>query len=269
MKRLMEVVYDDAKCPAWVATGCPELRHCVQGVWDDVGYPRSVAHVSLWKRGLDLLCIFMALPVLAPLMGFIALYIKLVSPGPVFFRQDRVGFRGSSFKCLKFRSMRPDADTQVHQNHLRELIATDRPMTKMDRMGDPRLIPFGALLRSSGFDELPQLINVLRGEMSLVGPRPCTPYEFEDYLPWQKERCNTLPGLTGLWQVTGKNKTTFSEMIQLDIFYVRNKSIFMDLRIMFRTFSAVFSQVRETLSARVATPAASASIPSQETVQRG
>jgi lipopolysaccharide/colanic/teichoic acid biosynthesis glycosyltransferase len=247
MKRLVEVVTEDSKCPAWVATGCPELRHCVNGVWDEAGYTRSFADVPTWKRILDISCILLALPVAAPLMALIALYIKLVSPGAVFFKQERVGLRGRTFDCLKFRSMRPNADTKVHQNHLRDLIATDRPMTKMDIMGDPRLIPLGALLRSSGLDELPQLINVLRGDMSLVGPRPCTPYEFQDYQPWQKERCNTLPGLTGLWQVTGKNKTTFTEMIQLDIFYTRNKSPLVDLRIMLSTFSALFHQVRDTV----------------------
>lgn len=212
--------------------------------------PASFAEIPFWKRGLDLFCIFLALPILAPLMGALALFIKLVSPGPVFFSQDRVGYRGQTFKCLKFRSMRPNADVQVHRNHLRDLIATDRPMTKIDAMGDSRLIPFGALLRSSGLDELPQLINVVRGEMSLVGPRPCTPYEFQDYRAWQKERCNTLPGLTGLWQVSGKNKTTFSEMIRLDVTYVRRKSLLMDLQIMFRTFAAISTQVRETLQTR-------------------
>jgi lipopolysaccharide/colanic/teichoic acid biosynthesis glycosyltransferase len=210
----------------------------------------------MWKRALDLTCIGLALPVLAPLMAFLALFIKLASPGPVFFTQNRIGYRGRTFKCLKFRSMRPNSDTKVHQNHLRDLIASDRPMTKIDVMGDPRLIPLGALLRSSGLDELPQLINVLRGDMSIVGPRPCTPYEFQDYLPWQKERCHSLPGLTGLWQVSGKNKTTFSEMINLDIQYVRNRSLLEDLRIMYKTFATVFGQVRETVEAAPKTPSA-------------
>ncbi len=212
----------------------------------------------IWKRALDLACIGLALPVLAPLMVFLAVFIKLASPGPVFFTQTRIGYRGRTFKCLKFRSMRPNADTKIHQNHLRDLIASDRPMTKIDVMGDPRLIPLGALLRSSGLDELPQLINVLRGDMSIVGPRPCTPYEFQDYLPWQKERCHSLPGLTGLWQVSGKNKTTFSEMINLDIQYVRNRTLVGDLRIMYKTFATVFGQVKETVEAAPkATPAPS------------
>ncbi len=100
---------------------------------------------------------------------------------------------------------------------------SDAPMVKLDARGDSRIIPFGLLLRSAGLDELPQLINVLRGEMSMVGPRPCLPYECDKYLPWQCERFNTLPGLTGLWQVSGKNRTTFNEMMQLDIEYARKK----------------------------------------------
>jgi lipopolysaccharide/colanic/teichoic acid biosynthesis glycosyltransferase len=142
--------------------------------------------------------------------------------------------------------MKPGADTGVHQQLLSQLIQSDRPMTKMDRTGDSRLIPGAALLRSSGLDELPQLFNVLAGEMSLVGPRPCTPNEFAQYQEWHKERCNTPPGLTGLWQVNGKNKTTFTEMIHMDIHYARNCSLGMDLKIMFRTFSALAEQVRET-----------------------
>jgi lipopolysaccharide/colanic/teichoic acid biosynthesis glycosyltransferase len=117
-------------------------------------------------------------------------------------------------------------------------------MTKMDAVGDPRLIPCGALLRATGLDELPQLINVWRGEMSLVGPRPSLPYEVESYLPWQQARFETLPGLTGLWQVSGKNATTFTEMVELDIHYTRNKSLRLDLAILAGTFSVLIAQVR-------------------------
>ena len=112
---------------------------------------------------------------------------------------------------------------------------------------DPRVIPFGSLLRATGLDELPQLINVLRGDMSIVGPRPCTPYEFTHYLPWQGERLSALPGLTGLWQVNGKNKTSFDEMVNWDIHYVRNMSLWMDLTIMCKTFPALQAQVVELI----------------------
>ena len=116
-------------------------------------------------------------------------------------------------------------------------------MVKLDARGDSRIIPFGMWLRSSGLDELPQLINVLRGEMSIVGPRPCLAYECDRYLPWQWERFNTLPGLTGLWQVSGKNQTTFAEMMRLDINYSREKNFWLDVQIIFRTVPAIAVQV--------------------------
>jgi exopolysaccharide production protein ExoY len=152
--------------------------------------------------------------------------------------------------CFKFRTMFANTDPAIHQGHLDQLIGSDQPMVKMDLKGDPRIIPFGVPLRSSGLDELPQLINVLRGEMSLVGPRPCVTYEFDKYLPWQKERFDTLPGLTGLWQVSGKNRTTFDEMIQFDIEYVREKTPAMDLRIIFMTIPALLVQMHDTRKGR-------------------
>ena len=148
--------------------------------------------------------------------------------------------------CFKFRTMFVNADTAMHQGHLQNLINSNVPMMKMDSHGDPRIIPFGLFLRASGLDELPQLINVLRGEMSLVGPRPCLPYEYDKYLPWQKERFGTVPGLTGLWQVSGKNKTTFVEMIQLDIKYAKNKTLWWDLKIILMTIPALVIQMVET-----------------------
>ena len=147
--------------------------------------------------------------------------------------------------CFKFRTMFVNADAAIHRGHLDQLMDTDTPLVKMDAKGDPRIIPFGRLLRATGLDELPQLINVLRGEMSLVGPRPCLSYEYNKYQRWQKERFNTLPGLTGLWQVGGKNKTTFTEMICLDIRYARTRTLWLDLIILLKTFPAVAIQVLE------------------------
>jgi lipopolysaccharide/colanic/teichoic acid biosynthesis glycosyltransferase len=201
--------------------------------------------VPRWKRFLDVTCVVVMLPVLAPAFLLIACGIKLVSPGSVFFRQERIGFREKRFLCWKFRSMKPDADAGVHQQHLNQLIHSNVPMTKMDQRGDARLIPLGSWFRASGLDELPQLINVLRGEMSLVGPRPCTPYEYEAYAPWHKSRFNTLPGLTGLWQVSGKNHTTFKEMMDLDIFYASHKTLWMDIKILLKTFPTLAVQVKE------------------------
>ena len=123
-------------------------------------------------------------------------------------------------------------------------------MTKMDMNGDARLIPLGWLLRATGLDELPQIVNVLYGEMSLVGPRPCVPYEYAKYLPWQRARCNALPGLTGLWQVSGKNRTTFDEMIRLDIRYSENLSWQQDLKIIAKTVPALLFQLRHSRRVR-------------------
>ncbi len=204
----------------------------------------------VWKRTLDCTCILLALPGVLLVMASVSLLIKIVSPGPVFFKQERVGHRRQRFICWKFRTMFTNADGGAHERHLKSLQQSGAPLTKMDTMGDPRLIPGGTLLRATGLDELPQLINVLRGEMSLVGPRPCTPYEAEGYRPWQYARFDTLPGLTGLWQVSGKNKTTFAEMVELDIAYARSKSLWLDLKIMASTASVLALQVKEASSSR-------------------
>ncbi|HEY5041203.1 MAG TPA: sugar transferase [Verrucomicrobiae bacterium] len=198
-----------------------------------------------WKRALDVALILLTLPVLLPLSVLILIVIRRSSEGPLLFQQERVGFREKRFMCLKFRTMYCGAETVSHQGHLQQLMDSDVPMTKMDANGDSRIIPFGKLLRSSGLDELPQLINVLKGEMSLVGPRPCLPYEAGKYLPWQKERFDAVPGLTGLWQVCGKNRTTFTRMMQLDIEYARKKNLWLDLKIIFKTIPALLGQMRD------------------------
>jgi len=171
-----------------------------------------------------------------------------VSPGPIFYRQERVGHRGRRFMLFKFRTMRVNAETQSHEQYFAYLMQSDTPMTKLDALDDNRLVRGGRLLRASGLDELPQLFNVLRGEMSLVGPRPCLPNEFMLYTPTQRQRVNALPGLTGYWQVNGKNKTTFSEMIAMDIFYSEHMSVALDLGIIAKTIPAL---VAETLEFRV------------------
>jgi lipopolysaccharide/colanic/teichoic acid biosynthesis glycosyltransferase len=214
---------------------------------------KNSVRMPVWKRALDLACCILVLPLLALCTLFMALLMKLVSPGPVFFQQERVGFQGRRFKIYKFRTMAVGADTTNHQSYFKELVGTNAPMSKLDTKGDRRLVPGGWLLRASGLDELPQLINVLRGEMSLVGPRPCLPAEYELYLPWQRERFTTMPGLTGLWQVSGKNRTTFDEMIRLDIRYARNKSLGMDLWIMSVTIPALFMQIYDTRVGRLST----------------
>jgi lipopolysaccharide/colanic/teichoic acid biosynthesis glycosyltransferase len=208
-----------------------------------------------WKRILDITLILLTLPIWLPVVIVIALWIKIVSPGPIFFRQERVGFRGKRFMILKFRTMKTNVETAIHERHLEQLIQSDRPMTKLDASGDPRIIRGGRFLRATGLDEVPQLCNVLRGEMSLVGPRPCTLKEFQRYQPWQQQRVNAAPGLTGYWQVNGKNKTTFTEMINLDIFYTKNMSLRLDLVIILKTVPSILKQVLETR--RAAQPARS------------
>jgi exopolysaccharide production protein ExoY len=196
--------------------------------------------------------ILLSLPIWLPLMVCLIVWIKIVSSGPVFFRQERVGFRGRHFMIFKFRTMEVNVDTQSHELHLQQLISADCPMTKLDASGDPRIIFGGRILRATGLDELPQLFNVLRREMSLVGPRPCMPHEFQRYKTWQRERFNALPGLTGYWQVNGKNKTTFTEMIKMDIHYAKSLSVWLDLAILLKTFPAIIAQILETrISARI------------------
>src|SRR5207244_11003909 len=141
---------------------------------------------------------------------------------------------GKRFMIFKFRSMKVNAEAQSHQQHLESLMRANSPMTKLDASGDLRLIAGGRIMRAGGLDELPQIFNVLGGEMSLVGPRPCFPHEFERYEPWQRARVNAPPGLTGYWQVNGKNRTTFSEMIEMDILYSKKMSVWLDLTIMLK-----------------------------------
>ncbi|MGH7984402.1 MAG: sugar transferase [Candidatus Udaeobacter sp.] len=199
-----------------------------------------------WKASLDLTCILFLLPLWLPLMILLMLVTRVASPGPIFYRQKRIGLGGRHFFIWKFRTMRLSAETQTHERYFENLMRVDCPMTKLDAYGDPRLAPFGRILRASGLDELPQIFNVLQGEMSLVGPRPCTPNEFARYEPWQRQRVNCLPGLTGYWQVNGKNKTTFRRMIEMDLFYVKNMSIWLDLKIMLKTGTVMAGQIFES-----------------------
>lgn len=143
---------------------------------------------------------------------------------------------------FKFRTMRVNVETRTHEDYFAQLMSAECPMTKLDS-ADERLIRGGRFLRASGLDELPQIFNVLRGEMSLVGPRPCLPKECERYEEWQLKRFDTLPGLTGYWQVNGKNRTTFREMIMMDLFYVRHSSLWLDLKVIFKTFPTLTREV--------------------------
>ena len=203
------------------------------------GMKQPARGLPLWKRTLDLGLILAVSPGLALLGTAMALVIKLGSPGPILFRQRRVGFKGQEFTCYKFRTMQINAETESHRLHTQNLIKSHDPMTKLDTRRDPRLIPLGPLIRSCGLDELPQLINVFRGEMSLVGPRPPLPYEFDQYEQWQFHRLQARPGMTGLWQVSGRNRLSYRQMCELDLEYVRRWSLWLDLRILLKTIPVV------------------------------
>ena len=206
--------------------------------------------IPTWKRALDIGCCIAALPLLAVTSLIAAMITMATSPGPILFRQERVGYQGRRFSLLKFRTMHSSASIATHQAHFEQLMKENVPMQKLDSRRDSRLIPGGWLLRASGLDELPQILNVLRGDMSIVGPRPCIPYEYERYSARQRNRLESLPGLTGLWQVSGKNRTTFDEMIELDIRYSEKLSLHSDLRIIFKTVPTLCSQIIETRRAR-------------------
>jgi exopolysaccharide production protein ExoY len=221
-----------------------------------------VRALPLWKRMIDIGYCLIALPILALAAVVAALIMKRTSPGPVLFRQERVGHLGRRFSLYKFRTMRVSADTSVHQSHFLKQMKSSTPMQKLDAQCDHRLIPGSWLWRATGLDELPQIINVLRGEMSMVGPRPCIPYEYEEYTPAQRERLNSVPGLTGLWQVSGKNRTTFDEMVRLDVAYSQRRSLGLDVQIMLRTVPALFVQVCDIWSARRARPRGAARVES-------
>ena len=243
--------------------GNGEKRVCRENLDQELVSPQF----PRWKRCLDIFCICLTLPLWLPLTMLAMLWIKIASPGPVFYRQERIGYRKNRFMMFKFRSMKVNAETRLHESHLDRLIQADNPMTKLDASGDPRLIPGGVIFRATGLDELPQIFNVLRGEMSLVGPRPCTRHEFARYQSWQQERVDAPPGLTGYWQVNGKNKTTFSEMVAMDIYYAKNMSFWLDLAILLRTVPAIVSQILETHSHRVCRtgkPAFDDSVPSTD-----
>jgi exopolysaccharide biosynthesis polyprenyl glycosylphosphotransferase len=201
------------------------------------------------KRIVDIAVAASSLLVLLPLFIYAAIRIKLDSPGPVFFRQERLGLDMRHFTCLKFRTMKVDTDPEEHRAYV-ESIATSganlngNGMYKLNR--DNAVTPFGRWLRKTSLDELPQLINVLRGDMSIVGPRPCIPYEIEFFQSHHVERFLVPQGITGLWQVSARANSTFGEALDMDVAYVRGWSLGLDLRLLFRTPFALLRQRRST-----------------------
>jgi lipopolysaccharide/colanic/teichoic acid biosynthesis glycosyltransferase len=195
------------------------------------------------KRSLDIVGSLTGLILFAPFFAVLPVLIKATSKGPVFFLQERIGRNGQKFKFIKFRSMYLDNDDVIHREYVKKLITGTLPkdagVFKIE--GDPRVTPVGRYLRKYSLDELPQFINVLKGDMSLVGPRPPIRYEVEHYCGWQRNRLmGKKPGITGLWQVTGRSSTSFDDMVRLDLRYLRGWSIALDLKILLRTPLAVF-----------------------------
>jgi len=190
----------------------------------------------LAKRTLDVLVSAAILPLVIPVFLLIALLVRLESTGPIFFTQVRVGRLGQKFKIYKFRSMAVDAESQ--QDELTQLNQAAAPLFKIPE--DPRLTWMGKWLRRLSLDELPQLINVLQGDMSIVGPRPGLPKEVKQYKHWHRQRLDVLPGITGLWQVSGRSDIAFDEMCLLDIYYIENWSLPLDIILILRTIPKVF-----------------------------
>lgn len=187
----------------------------------------------------------------SPIFLVLGIYIKIVSPGPVFFKQTRIGYKGIPFDFWKFRTMKCGNDQSFHGDHAKSFILDgDVPMEKLDNR-DPRIFFGGRVIRKCCLDELPQLWNVIKGEMSLVGPRPCIPYEAAEYLRWHTHRFDVLPGLSGLWQVSGKNKLSFKQMVRLDIAYCSNITLLGDLAIIFRTPFAIMKMVFEAFAQKL------------------
>jgi len=200
---------------------------------------------SRWaKRLLDILGSLFGLVILSPLMIAIAIAVKLTSRGPVLFKQQRVGIYGRRFSFLKFRSMYTGNDDSVHREYVKAFIAQSPiPVSGVFKLtNDARITPLGRYLRKSSLDELPQLFNVLSGEMSLVGPRPAVPYEVENYGAWHRRRVLAVkPGITGLWQVAGRSRVTFDEMVRLDLRYAASWNFWLDIKILLHTPRAVIA----------------------------
>ena len=202
------------------------------------------------KRAIDILGSLLMLTILSPLLLIIAALIKLTSRGPVVFKQERLGKFGQPFTFLKFRSMDTETDYKIHEKYIQKFISGNQKSSPQDTSlapegvykitNDPRVTFIGRFLRKTSLDELPQVLNVLKGEMSLVGPRPPIAYEFERYDVWQRRRVlEAKPGITGLWQVKGRSRTTFDDMVRLDLSYISHRSLWLDLSILLRTPWAV------------------------------
>jgi exopolysaccharide biosynthesis polyprenyl glycosylphosphotransferase len=224
--------------------------HIVEGLPLMCLPPARLSRSSLaLKRAIDLVGAAVGLVLTSPLFVYASLRIKLESPGPVFFRQERIGKNGERFTVLKFRTMKTGTDEEAHRAYVRSVASSEATIGeagvyKLER--EDVVTPFGRWLRKTSLDELPQLVNVLRGEMSLVGPRPCIPYELENFALYHHDRFLVPQGITGLWQIAARGNSTFREALDMDVAYVHGWSMGLDLRILFRTPFALLRQRRST-----------------------
>ncbi len=224
----------------------PEEKNGEKNGLDGIFYPgqamRGKAYLFL-KRTKDIIVSLTALVLFLPFFFFIPILVKLSSRGPVLYVQERLGLKGEIFRFLKFRTMYAGCSHQLHRDYVASLIrngngrgAGEKEEAVHKMKDDPRITPIGRVLRKTSLDELPQFINVLKGEMSIVGPRPPIPYEYDQYDLWHKRRViETKPGITGLWQVEGRSRCSFDEMVRLDLQYVRERSLWLDMKILLRT----------------------------------
>jgi lipopolysaccharide/colanic/teichoic acid biosynthesis glycosyltransferase len=192
------------------------------------------------KRILDFCIGSLSILFFGVMMLIIALGIRISSPGPIFYRQRRIGKDGVPFDMLKFRSMQVQNSPELHKQYVQKLIRENTQPASLGRVslkdpGDPRITGLGKYLRKLSLDELPQFFNVLKGEMSIVGPRPPLPYEYEVYQDWHKQRMSVPPGITGLWQVTARNTVSFDEMVKIDLDYIHSMNLWLDLKIILLT----------------------------------
>ena len=228
----LSAVAEDVVCPAPALYGGADTT-------------RLAGIQGMTKRALDVLLSGLAMLVLSPALAVIALLVRRSSPGPIFFVQERIGKNGIPFKFYKFRTMVHNSDDAIHRQFAAMFINGGSDTEKKDSgkvfkmTNDPRVTAIGRWLRKTSLDELPQLWNILKGEMTIVGPRPPIAYELDHYLPWHHERLRVTPGLTGLWQVSGRSNVPFEEMVRLDIHYINSWTILEDVRIILKTIPVV------------------------------
>ncbi len=230
-------------CPSAALDGFSGIPVIDLGARGITGLPRLI------KRVFDITVASVGVVVVSPLLLIIAVLVKLDSPGSILYRQDRIGENGCPFKMYKFRSMRANTDPAIHRAHVTRLIRENLKIQDTNKNknatlkmeNDPRITRVGRFIRKTSLDELPQLFNVLHGEMSLVGPRPPLAYEVEMYEDWHKRRLEGIPGITGLWQVKGRNRVCFDEMVRMDLEYIEHQSLWLDLKLLIQTSLAVLS----------------------------